>query len=57
MSRVRGNNAEDESSDDIDSLEGEIRGAMQVIGKEKIYELLMETFPEDFQDEELEDED
>jgi len=30
---------------------------MQVIGKEKIYELLMETFPEDFEDVEIEDED
>jgi hypothetical protein len=30
---------------------------MHVIGKEKIYELLMEAFPEDFEDEELEDDD
>lgn len=55
LSRVRGNNAEDEGPDDIDSLEGEIKKSMHVIGKEKIYELLMEAFPEDFIDEEEHD--
>ena len=54
---VRGNNTEDEGPDDIDSLEGEIKKSMHIIGKEKIYELLMEAFPEDFEDEELEDDD
>ena len=58
LSRVRGNNQEDEGPTDIEGLEESIKHSFQTIGKEKVYELLMQTFPEDFQetiDEEHED--
>jgi len=52
LSRIRGNSAESDISTDIESLEGRICGAMSIIGKEKMYELFMSTFPEDFEEEE-----
>ena len=52
LSRVRGNNAEDEGPQDVAGLEGKICASMQIIGKEKMYELFMSTWPEDFEDEE-----
>ena len=52
MSRVRGNNQEETSPDDLDSLEESIGESFKIIGKEKVYELLIKTFPEDFEDEE-----
>lgn len=58
LSRVRGNNAEDAGPEDIQGLEGKICAAMQIVGKEKMYELFMSTWPEDFdEDEELEEDD
>lgn len=54
LSRVRGNNAEDEGPQDVAGLEGKICASMQIIGKEKMYELFMSTWPEDFEDEENE---
>tara|TARA_R110000772_G_scaffold25570_1_gene66607 strand:- start:1409 stop:1867 length:459 start_codon:yes stop_codon:yes gene_type:complete len=56
LSRIRGNNADDEQAKDIEGLEGKICGSMLVIGKEKMYELFMKTFPEDFNEEEEEEE-
>ena len=52
LSRVRGNNQEETSPDDLDSLEESIGESFKIIGKEKVYELLIKTFPEDFEDEE-----
>jgi hypothetical protein len=52
LSRVRGNNAEDEGPQDVAGLEGKICASMKIIGKEKMYELFMSTWPEDFEDEE-----
>ncbi len=52
LSRVRGNNAEDDGPQDIAGLEGKICAAMKIIGKEKMYELFMSTWPEDFEEEE-----
>lgn len=51
LSRVRGNNAEDDGPQDIAGLEGKICAAMKIIGKEKMYELFMSTWPEDFKEE------
>lgn len=48
LSRIRGNNADDDAPQDMEGLEGRICAAMQVIGKDKMYELFMSTFPEDF---------
>ena len=50
LSRIRGNNAEDDVSEDLEGLEGRICAAMKTIGKEKMYDLFMSTFPEDFDD-------
>lgn len=50
LSRIRGNNSEDDVSEDLEGLEGRICAAMKIIGKEKMYELFMSTFPEDFDD-------
>jgi len=50
LSRVRGNNQEDNVPDDLDTLENEIKNCIKIIGKEKIYSILIETFPEDFED-------
>ena len=50
LSRVRGNNQEDNIPDDLDTLENEIKNCIKIIGKEKIYSILIETFPEDFED-------
>lgn len=52
LSRARGNNIEDEGVTDMESLEDAIRNNMYIIGKEKMYELFMATFPEDFEEEE-----
>tara|TARA_R100000005_G_C4919431_1_gene153388 strand:- start:110 stop:565 length:456 start_codon:yes stop_codon:yes gene_type:complete len=52
LSRVRGNNAEDEGPQDVAGLEGKICASMKIIGKEKMYELFISTWPEDFEDEE-----
>lgn len=52
LSRVRGNNAADNISDNIEGLEDRIRSSMFIIGKEKMYDLFMQTFPEDFEEEE-----
>ena len=52
MSRVRGNNQEDDTPDDLDGLEASISESMKIIGKEKVYEILIKTFPEDFEDKE-----
>mgnify|MGYP003111038748 CR=1 FL=1 len=52
LSRVRGNNAEDEGPQDVAGLEGKICASMKIIGKEKMYELFMSTWPEDFEEEE-----
>jgi phage terminase small subunit len=52
LSRVRGNNAEDDGPQDVAGLEGKICAAMKIIGKEKMYELFMSTWPEDFKEEE-----
>jgi len=51
LSRVRGNNAEDDGPQDVAGLEGKICAAMKIIGKEKMYELFMSTWPEDFEEE------
>ena len=51
LSRVRGNNAEDDGPQDVAGLEGKICAAMKIIGKEKMYELFMSTWPEDFKEE------
>lgn len=50
LSRVRGNNQEDNIPDDLDTLENEIKNCIKIIGKEKIYSILIEAFPEDFED-------
>jgi len=55
LSRVRGNNAEDDSPQDILGLEGKISASMKIIGKEKMYELFMSTWPEDFEEDEEDD--
>ena len=52
LARARGNNVEDDMPTDIESLEDDIRNNMYIIGKEKMYELFMATFPEDFEEEE-----
>jgi len=52
LSRVRGNNAADNILDNIEGLEDRIRSSMFIIGKEKMYALFMQTFPEDFEEEE-----
>jgi phage terminase small subunit len=57
LSRIRGNNAAEDLSEDIQGLEGKISASMKIIGKEKMYDLFMATFPEDFEEEEIEDED
>lgn len=57
LSRIRGNNAAEDLSEDIQGLEGKISASMKIIGKEKMYALFMATFPEDFEEEEIEDED
>lgn len=57
LSRVRGNNAEDVGADDIESLEGKICAAMQIIGQEKMYELFLATWPDELAEEEEEEED
>jgi phage terminase small subunit len=52
LARARGNNQDDVDAQDVETLENNIKNAMYVVGKEKIYKLLMETFPEDFVDDE-----
>jgi Fic family protein len=51
LSRIRGNNID---TDEItaDSLEEEIIKGMEVIGIEKVLELMTKAFPEDMEDEE-----
>lgn len=56
LSRVRGNNAEDDGPQDMQGLEGKIIAAMSIIGQEKMYELFMRTWPEEFEDDEEEQE-
>jgi len=56
LSRVRGDNAEDDGQQDIAGLEGKICAAMKIIGKEKMYQLFMSTWPEDFEEEDVSDE-
>ena len=56
LSRVRGNNADENNPEDIEGLEARICSAMTVIGKEKVYQLLMATFPEDFDEDQEEPE-
>jgi hypothetical protein len=51
LSRVRGNNTEDNDATP-ESLEAEIIGTMQILGFEKVFQLLAEAFPEQFEDEE-----
>ena len=55
MSRVRGNNQEDSGPVDMEALEDRIKNAMYTVGKEKMIELLIETFPEIGQDEDEEE--
>jgi len=55
LARARGNNVEDDMPTDMDSLEDAIKNNMYIIGKEKMYELFMATFPEDFEEEEEEE--
>lgn len=52
LARARGNNIDDDTPQDIESLEDDIKNNMYIIGKEKMYELFMATFPEDFEEEE-----
>lgn len=56
LSRIRGNNID---ADEItaDSLEEEIIKAMEVLGIEKVLELMTKAFPEDMEESEEEDED
>ena len=49
LSRVRGNNS-DEGDATPETLEAEIINTMQVIGFEKVFELLAEAFPEKFEE-------
>ena len=49
LSRVRGNNS-DEGDATSETLEAEIINTMQVIGFEKVFELLAEAFPEKFEE-------
>ena len=56
LARARGNNVDDDTPQDIESLEDDIKNNMYIIGKEKMYELFMATFPEDFEEEEEDDE-
>lgn len=55
LSRIRGNNID---ADEItaDSLEEEIIKAMEVLGIEKVLELMAKAFPEDMEESEEEDE-
>ena len=55
LSRIRGNNID---ADEItaDSLEEEIIKAMEVLGIEKVLELMTKAFPEDMEESEEEDE-
>jgi phage terminase small subunit len=55
LSRVRGNNATDIVDGNLESLEDKICSTMYIIGKQKMYELFMKTFPEDFEEEEDEE--
>ncbi|MDA7674503.1 terminase small subunit [bacterium] len=55
LSRVRGNNATDIVDGNLESLEDKICSTMYIIGKQKMYELFMKTFPEDFKEEEDEE--
>lgn len=52
LARARGNNQEDTGPVDVDSLELDIIKSFRIIGKDKVYELLIECFPEDFNEEE-----
>lgn len=56
LSRIRGNNID---TDEItaDSLEEEIIKAMEVLGIEKVLELMTKAFPEDMEEDEEEEED
>lgn len=56
LARARGNNQEDTGPVDVESLEQDIIKSFQIIGKDKVYELLISCFPEDFENEELTDE-
>lgn len=56
LSRVRGNNT-DEDDATPESLEAEIIGTLQIIGFEKSFELLAQSFPEQFTEDEEEYED
>ena len=55
LSRVRGNNATDIVDGNLEALEDKICSTMYIIGKQKMYELFMKTFPEDFEEEEDEE--
>ena len=55
LSRVRVNNATDIVDGNLESLEDKICSTMYIIGKQKMYELFMKTFPEDFEEEEDEE--
>ena len=57
LARARGNKSSEDGPTDIAGLEENIKHSMQTIGKEKMYALFMETFPEDFEehDEDLEE--
>lgn len=50
LSRVRGNNQEDAGPVDMEALEDRIKNAMYTIGKEKMFELFLQTFPETFEE-------
>jgi phage terminase small subunit len=52
LSRVRGNNQEDAGPVDMEALEDRVKNAMYTIGKEKMFELFLQTFPEIFEEEE-----
>lgn len=52
LSRVRGNNSSDILDSNLETLEDKICSTMYIVGKEKMYELFMKTFPEDFEEEE-----
>ena len=55
LARARGNKSAEDGPADIEGLEENIKHSMKTIGKQKMYALFMETFPEDFEEEENEE--
>lgn len=55
LSRVRGNNQEENIPDNLEDLQSKIIQSLRIIGKDKSYDLVIAAFPEDFDEDDIEE--